>query len=112
MKSVQVKHQVAHIKKGDTVKVLSGNYRGTVARVLVVYPRKQRAVVEGVNMLTHFIKPTQKTPKGSIVKREGTIHISNLMFVDPLTNIPTRVGKRVNENGMLQRYSKKSNQFV
>lgn len=101
-----------HIKKGDTVKVLSGNSRNSTGKVLEVYPSKYRALVEGVNMVTKHVKPSAANPTGSIEKKESPIHISNLMLVDPATGEPTRVGRKADENGKLQRYSKKTGEII
>ena len=75
-------------------------------------PDKQRAIVEGVNMITKHLKPTAQNPSGSIEKRESSIHISNLMLIDPSNGIPTRIGRKLNNEGKLQRFSKKTNLFI
>ena len=101
-----------HIRKGDTVKVISGNAKGKVGEVKEVLVDKSRAIVAGANIITKHIKPTAQTPQGSIEKVEGTIHISNLMVVDPATGEATRTGRKLNEKGKLQRYAKKSGKFI
>ena len=101
-----------HIKKGDTVKVLSGNSRGKTGKILEVIPAKYRAIVEGVNMVSKHIKPSATNPNGTIEKTEAPIHISNLMLVDPATGEATRVGRKQDENGKLQRYSKKTGEII
>jgi large subunit ribosomal protein L24 len=101
-----------HIKTGDTVVVIAGNSKGQQGKVIEVLKEKDRAKVEGVNIITKHIKPTAQSPQGSLVQTEGTIHISNLMLIDPATNQPTRTGRRLNDKGKLQRYSKKTNQFI
>lgn len=102
-----------HIKKGDTVRVISGNSKSDKPKkVLEVLIDKDRAIVEGVNMITKHVKPSATNPEGGIEKREASIHISNLMLVDPATGEPTRVGRKLNENGKLQRYSKKTGEFI
>jgi large subunit ribosomal protein L24 len=101
-----------HIKSGDTVKVLSGNSKGQTGKILRVLVEKQRAVIEGVNMITKHVKPSAANPQGSLEKREGTIHISNLMVIDPATNEPSRTGRKLNDKDKLQRYSKKSGNFI
>ncbi len=101
-----------HIKKGDTVKVTSGNDNGKTGKVLEVIAEKNRAVVEGVNMVTKHQKPSAGNPEGGIKKVEGTIHLSNLALIDPATGQPTRVGRKLNEKGKLQRYSKKTGEFI
>ncbi|MDR1810115.1 MAG: 50S ribosomal protein L24 [Prevotella sp.] len=100
-----------HIKKGDVVYVNTGNSRGKTGRVLKVYVEKQRAIVEGLNMVTKHAKPTAKNPQGGIEKKEAPIHISNLNVVDPKTGKPTRIGRR-EVNGKLVRYAKKSGEEI
>jgi len=101
-----------HIKKGDTVYVNSGEDRGKEGRVLSVLPAKQRAIVEGVNMVSKSTKPTAKHPQGGIIKMEAPIHVSNLNLIDPKSGKPTRVGHRIDENGKKVRYSKKSGEEI
>ena len=101
-----------HIKKGDTVYVNSGSDKHKTGRVLEVLVKKQRAIVEGVNMVSKATKPNAKHPQGGIVKMEAPIHISNLNVVDPKTGKPTRVGRKLNEAGKLVRYSKKSGEEI
>ena len=101
-----------HIKKGDTVYVNSGNDKGKTGRVLEVQPKKQRAIVEGINIVSKAMKPNAKYPQGGIVKMEAPIHISNLNVVDPKTGKPTRIGRKLNEAGKLVRYSKKSGEEI
>ena len=101
-----------HIRRGDTVKVLSGNSKGKKGRVLEVYVKKNRAIVEGVNMVTKHLKPSAANPNGGIEKQEAPIHLSNLMVVDPGTGEGTRVGRKLDKEGKLQRFSKKSGEFI
>lgn len=101
-----------HIRKGDSVKILAGNDKGKTGRVLEVFLDKKRAVVEGINMVTKHEKPSAGKPEGGIKKMEGTIHVSNLMLIDPASGKPTRVGRKLNENGKLQRYAKKTGEFI
>lgn len=101
-----------HIKKGDNVVVLSGNDKGKTGRVLEVLVQKQRAIVEGVNIITKHAKPSAKNPQGGIEKKEAPIHISNLNVADPKTGKATRVGRRMGDNGKLVRYSKKSGEEI
>lgn len=102
-----------HIKKGDTVIVITGNYRGQKGRVLEVLRKTDRAIVEGVNMIKKHTKPNAKNPQGGIVEKEAGIHVSNLMLVDPKTGKGTRIGRKVDENsGKLIRYSKKSGEEI
>ena len=101
-----------HIKKGDTVFVNAGDDKGKTGRVLEVQVKKNRAVVEGVNIVSKSTKPTAKYPQGGIVKIEAPVHISNLNVVDPKTGKPTRIGRRRNEAGKLVRYAKKSGEEI
>ncbi|MDR0749274.1 MAG: 50S ribosomal protein L24 [Tannerellaceae bacterium] len=97
-----------HIKKGDIVFVNTGEDRGKTGRVLEVLVEEQRAIVEGVNMVSKHTKPNAKRPQGGIEKKEASIHISNLNVVDPKSGKPTRIGRKLNAKGVLVRYSKKS----
>ena len=101
-----------HIKKGDTVYVNTGENRGATGKVLKVFVDKQRAIVEGINMVSKSRKPDAKHPQGGIIKQEASIHISNLNVVDPKTGKPTRIGRKLNEEGKLVRYSKKSGEEI
>ena len=101
-----------HIKKGDIVYVNAGNDRGKTGRVVRVIVDKNRAVVEGVNMMSKSVKPSAKHPQGGIVEMEAPIHVSNLNLIDPKTGKPTRVGHRINEQGVKVRYSKKSGEEI
>lgn len=101
-----------HIKKGDTVMVIAGESRGQKGRVLSVDRNKEKALVEGVNMVSKHTKPNAKAPQGGIVKKEAPIHLSNLMLVDPASGKPTRIGKRLNDKNKLVRYSKKSGEEI
>jgi large subunit ribosomal protein L24 len=101
-----------HIKKGDTVMVISGESKGQKGRVLTVDRDKDRAIVEGVNTVSKHTKPNAKSPQGGILKKEAPIHISNLMIVDPASGKPTRIGRRLNDKNKLVRYSKKSGEEI
>ena len=101
-----------HIKKGNTVYVNAGESKGKTGRVLKVLVEKQRAIVEGVNMVSKSTKPSAKNPQGGIVKQEAPIHISNLNVVDPKTGKPTRIGRKVGADGKLVRVSKKSGEEI
>lgn len=101
-----------HIKKGDTVIVMAGNSKGSEGKVLEVVREKERAIVEGVNMVSKHTKPNAKHPQGGIIKQEAPIHISNLMIKDPKTGKPTRVGRRLDKDGKLVRFSKKSGEEI
>jgi large subunit ribosomal protein L24 len=101
-----------HIKKGDSVMVITGESRGQKGRVLEVNREKERAIVEGVNMVSKHTKPNAKAPQGGILKKEAPIHLSNLMLIDPASGKPTRIGKRLNDKNKLVRYSKKSGEEI
>lgn len=101
-----------HIRKGDTVKVLSGNSKGKTGEVLEVITAKQKAIVGGVNMVTKHRKPSAANPNGGIEKMEAPIHVSNLMVVDPASGDATRIGRKLNDKNKLQRYSKKTGDFI
>ena len=97
-----------HIKKGDTVCVIAGDNKGQQGKVLKVEVSKQRAIVEGVNLVKKATKPNAKNPQGGLVEQEAPIHISNLQVLDPQSGKPTRVGRRANAEGKLVRFAKKS----
>ena len=101
-----------HIKKGDTVYVNAGDDKGKTGRVLKVFVVKQRALVEGVNMVSKSTKRNAKNPQGGIVKKEAPIHISNLNVLDPKSGKPVRIGRKRNEKGVLVRISKKSGEVI
>jgi len=106
-----------HIKKGDMVLVIAGkdNYKFTSKtphKVLKVLPKEQRAIVEGVNMVSKSTKPSAKYPQGGIIKQEAPIHISNLMLVDPKSGDPTRIAIKVKEDGTKVRIAKKSGEEI
>lgn len=101
-----------HIKKGDTVVVNTGNDKGQKGRVLEVFTKTSRAIVEGVNMMKKHTKPNAESPQGGIIEKEASIHISNLMLVDPKTGEATRIGRRLDDNGKLVRFSKKSGEEI
>lgn len=103
-----------HVKRGDTVKVISGDNKGKTGTVVRVDRLNSRAVVEGLNMIKKHVKPTAQDPQsGGIIEMEAPIHISNLMVIEPGKNGgATRVGRKLNEAGKLQRYSKKTGNFI
>lgn len=101
-----------HIKKNDTVVVLAGEDKGKTGKVLRVLVEKNRALVEGVNMVSKSTKPSAKNPQGGIVKQEAPIHISNLSLVDPKSGKATRVGIKVTEDGKKVRIAKKSGEEI
>ena len=101
-----------HIKKGDTVKVIAGDDRGKEGRVLSVEASKNRAIVEGVNIITKATKPNAQHPQGGLIKKEAPINISNIALIDPKSGKATRIGFRKDESGKKVRYSKKSGQEI
>lgn len=100
-----------HVKKNDQVIVIAGEDRGKKGRVLEVYPDKNRALVEGIRIVSRHTRPTAQYPDGGIVKKEAPVHVSNLMVVDPKTGKPTRIGRK-EVGGKLVRYSKKSGEVI
>ena len=100
-----------HIKKGDTVYVNAGNDKGKTGKVLEVIRDKDRAIVEGINMVSKHTKPNAKHPQGGIIKQEASIHISNLQLVDPAKGGPTRIGYRFDGDRKV-RYAKKSGEEI
>ena len=100
------------IRKGDKVKVLAGRDRGKAGKVLHVYPRKNRALVEGINMVKKHLRKSQQNPQGAITQRELPIHLSNLSLLDPVSNKVTRIQTLVAGDGSKQRVSSKSKAVI
>ena len=100
-----------HVKKGDTVQVLSGNDKGKQGKVMSVDPEKNRAIVEGIRIVSKHTRPNAEHPQGGIIKQEAPIHISNLMVVGN-DGKPTRIGRKKDENGKSVRYSKKTGEII
>jgi large subunit ribosomal protein L24 len=100
-----------HVKKGDTVKVISGKDKGKTGVVLTALPKKDRVLVEGVNIIKKHTKPNQANPQGGIVSQEASIHVSNVMLIDPKSGEPTRVGYKV-VDGKKVRVAKKSGEQI
>ena len=80
-----------HVKTGDTVIVIAGKEKGKKGKVIATYPKKDRVVVEGLNLVKRHTKPSQNNPQGGIITKEAAIHVSNVMLVDPESGKPTRV---------------------
>ncbi|MFY0591334.1 50S ribosomal protein L24 [Roseivirga sp.] len=95
-----------HVRKGDKVRILSGNYKGKEGEVLEVQPSKYKAIVSGWNMVSKHVKPSAENPNGGIDKVEAPIHLSNLMVIDPATGQAARTGRQLNSDGKLERYFK------
>jgi large subunit ribosomal protein L24 len=100
------------IRKGDLVKVIAGDSKGSQGKIVEVILAKNRAIVEGANMVSKHTKPNAANPNGGIVKQEAAIHISNLALVDPKTGVATRVGRKLNNAGKLVRVAKKSGEEI
>jgi large subunit ribosomal protein L24 len=103
---------IAHVRKGDTVIVVAGKERGKKGKVLRVLPEKGRVVVERINMIKKHQRPTQKIRQGGIIEREGAIHLSNVMLVDPGSNKATRVGMRALSDGKKVRVARRSGEML
>ena len=101
-----------HIRKGDTVYVNTGKDKGKTGQVLKIYTDKNRAIVEGLNLVSKSVKPTSQNPNGGIIKKEASIHLSNLNPLDSKTGKPTRIGRKKQESGEIVRYAKKSGEEI
>jgi large subunit ribosomal protein L24 len=99
-----------HVKKGDQVKVLSGDDKGKTGKVLKVFPAENRALVEGVNIVSKHKKPSAQNTSGKIEKVEAPVHLSNLMVV--VGGTPTRIGRKLNDDGKLQRVAKRTGELI
>ncbi len=99
------------LKKGDKVVVISGEHKGQQGIILSVDREKNRATVEGVNMISRHTKPSAQFPDGGIIKKEAPIHISNLMLLTPKNGTASRVGRKV-EDGKIVRYAKKTGEIL
>ena len=102
----------SRIRKGDTVVVIAGRDRGKSGKVLSVDPAVGKVVVETLNMIKRHTKPNQKIKQGGILEREAPLAISNVMYLCPVTQKPTRLGVRTLDDGSRVRFSKKSNDSV
>jgi len=98
------------IRKSDMVKVISGNYKGKSGRVLKVYPKTERVIVEGINFIKRHTRPSQNNPQGGIVEKEASIHVSNIQIL--FSNKPTKVGYRTLKDGKKVRYSKETGEVI
>ncbi len=101
-----------HVRKGDRVKVIRGNYKGQEGTVLRVATKDNRVVIEGINLRKRHMKPTQENPEGGIVTFEAPIHASNVMLLDPSTGEPTRIRHHMDEDGTKERISARSGHAI
>ncbi|MCA1057132.1 50S ribosomal protein L24 [Rossellomorea aquimaris] len=100
-----------HVKKGDKVVVITGKDKGKTGTVLAAFPKKDRVLVEGINVVKKHAKPSQMNPQGGIISQEASIHVSNVMLLDPKSNEATRVGYKT-DNGKKVRVAKKSGEVL
>ncbi|ASS97730.1 MULTISPECIES: 50S ribosomal protein L24 [Geobacillus] len=100
-----------HVKKGDKVQVISGKDKGKQGVILAAFPKKNRVIVEGVNIVKKHAKPSQANPQGGIIEKEAPIHVSKVMPLDPKTGEPTRIGYKM-VDGKKVRYAKKSGEIL
>jgi large subunit ribosomal protein L24 len=103
---------IAHVRRGDTVIVVAGKERGKRGKVLRVLPEKNRVLIERINMIKKHQRPTQNLRQGGIIEREGAIHLSNVMLVDPSSDKPTRTGVKELADGKKVRVAKKSGEHI
>jgi large subunit ribosomal protein L24 len=102
-----------HVRRGDKVRIISGDDKGKEGVIISVMPKRYKAVVEGMNIMTCHIKPNaQNSQKGGTVKKEAPMHISKLMLVEKSTGQPTRIGRKIGDSGRLERFSKKTGNFI
>ncbi len=99
-----------HIRKGDEVLIISGNDRGKRGKVLKVYPKTGRVIVEGINFIKKHTRPSQNNPQGGIVEKEGSIHVSNVKLIH--NGEPTRVGYKYLDDGTKVRYAKNTGEVI
>jgi large subunit ribosomal protein L24 len=100
------------IRKGDTVKIVSGNDRGKIGKILKVFPEKNRIIVEGVNLVKRHSRPTPKNRKGGIVEKEGPISSSNAIYFDSRSNTIARLGHRILTDGKKVRINRKTGEII
>ncbi|MEE9555346.1 MAG: 50S ribosomal protein L24 [candidate division Zixibacteria bacterium] len=100
------------IRKGDTVKVISGNDRGKSGKVLKVFPDTGRIIIEGVNLIKRHTRPTPKNRKGGIIEKEGSINASNVMYMDSRSSTVARLGHMVLADGKKVRVNKKTGEII
>ena len=101
------------IIKNDIVIVNTGNSKGAKGKVIKVFPKENKAMVEGVNLISKHTKPNAANPQGGIIKQEAKVHISNLILVDPKSGEPTKVGRKIDDKtGKLVRFAKKTGEVI
>ncbi|MGB2991316.1 MAG: 50S ribosomal protein L24 [Paenisporosarcina sp.] len=100
-----------HVKKGDKVMVISGKEKGKTGTIIAAFPKTDRVLVEGLNLVKKHMKPNQANPQGGIVSQEASVHVSNVMLIDPKSGEPTRVSYKV-EDGKKVRVAKKSGETI
>lgn len=101
-----------HVKTGDTVIVIAGKEKGKKGKIIAAYPKKDRVVVEGLNLVKRHTKPSQNNPQGGIITKEAAIHVSNVMLVDPESGKPTRVRTVKQADGTKVRVAVKSGKNI
>ncbi|GMK41046.1 50S ribosomal protein L24 [Paenibacillus sp. CCS19] len=101
-----------HVKKDDNVIVISGKDKGKKGRVIAAFPRENRVLVEGVNIVKKHARPSQANPQGGIIEQEAAIHVSNVMHIDPKSGKVTRIGYKVLDNGKKVRVAKRSGEVI
>ena len=101
-----------HVRKDDTVKILSGDDKGKTGKVIEVFPKERKVLVDGINMITRHSKVSAKNPEGGRIRKPAPIFASKVIVVDPKKNVPTRVGRKVNSENKLVRYSKKTQEEI
>jgi large subunit ribosomal protein L24 len=101
-----------HVRKGDRVKVIRGNFAGQEGTVLRALPKENRVVIEGINLRKRHMRPTEDNPEGGIVTFEAPIHASNVMLIDPASGEPTRVRHHVDEDGTKERVAVRSGHAI
>jgi large subunit ribosomal protein L24 len=101
-----------HVRKGDTVMVIAGDEKGKTGKITSVDREKQKAIIEGLNMIKKSIKPSAENPQGGFAQQEAPIHVSNLMVIDSSTGKPSRVSRKLDDKGKKQRYSKKTGTLI
>lgn len=111
-KKLESHNHKLHVKKEDTVMVITGKDKGKKGRVIAAFPRENRVLVEGVNMVKKHSKPSQQNPQGGILTQEAPIHASNVMLIDPKSGQPTRIGYKVLDNGKKVRVAKRSGEVI